>query len=196
MQEDHPASRRLLHTRQVLCNGYQRDDGLFDIEGCLVDTKGEDTDFPYGTIAAGGVLHHMRLVMTLDRNLVIQRIEAFSEQAPTPVCGQITAAYQALAGVRIGPGFKRQLATHVGGVNGCTHLTELLGPMATTAIQTLAPLVQKRLRQKAATDPQFEMPRHWVIGSCHAYRPDGDAARRAMEWRPYGDARLLARRSD
>lgn len=180
MQENKP-TRRLLHTRRVLCQGFQREDGLFEIEGCLVDTKGEDTAFPYGTIVAGGVLHRMRLRMTLDWQLVIQRIEALSEQAPTPVCGEITAAYQRLVGVRIGPGFKQQIARHVGGVEGCTHLTELLGPMATTAIQTLAPVLQERLRQRAARDPAFEPPRHWVIGTCHAYRPGSDAARRAGE---------------
>ncbi|MGH8465382.1 MAG: DUF2889 domain-containing protein, partial [Pseudomonas sp.] len=90
-------------------------------------------------------------------------------------------------GVSIGPGFKKRVAERVGGLKGCTHLTELLGPMATTAIQTLAPLKQKRLRARAARDPQFQMPTHWVIGTCHAYHPDGDAARRVSEWRPLED---------
>lgn len=189
MQENQASTRRLLHTRQVECAGYEREDGLFEIEGRLLDTKGQATEFIYGTVPAGGTLHRMRLLMVLDRKLVIQSLEAVTEQAPTPVCGQITAAYRALAGLQIGPGFKKRVAELVGGVEGCTHLTELLGPMATTAIQTLAPIVQKRLRQRAASDPAFEMPRHWVIGSCHAYRPDGDAARRVSEWRPYGDAR-------
>lgn len=187
--EQTSTGRRLLHTRQVLCTGYLRDDGLFDIEGRLLDTKGVDTDFPYGTVPAHGVLHQMRIVMTVDRKLVIQRIEAISEQAPTPVCSQINVAYAALQGVSIGPGFKKRIAEHVGGVKGCTHLTELLGPMATTAIQTMAPVIQKQLRQRAARDPEFDMPRHWVIGTCHAYHPEGDAARRVSEWRPYGDAR-------
>lgn len=182
-----PSGRRLLHTRQVVCTGYERDDGLFDIEGRLLDTKGVDTDFPYGTIPANGVLHQMRIVITLDRKLVIQRIEAVSEQAPTPVCSHINQAYASLVGVSMGPGFKKRVAERVGGIKGCTHLTELLGPMATTAIQTLAPVIQKRLRQRASRDPDFEMPQHWVIGTCHAYHPEGDAARRATEWRPLDD---------
>lgn len=191
MQESAMA-RRLLHSRQVQCQGYEREDGLFEIEGSLLDTKGEDTDFPYGTIVAGGVLHGMRLRMVIDRQLVIRSLQAFSDQAPTPACGQVAAAYQALAGLRIGAGFKKQVAERVGGVNGCTHLTELLGPMATTAIQTLAPVVQKRLRQRAAVDPDFEMPQHWVVGTCHAYSPGSDAVRRISQWRPYGDARRSA----
>ncbi|UVE19605.1 DUF2889 domain-containing protein [Pseudomonas sp. LS44] len=180
--------RKLLHTRQVVCTGYLRDDGLFDIEGRLLDTKGIDTQFLYGTIAAGGVLHQMRLVMTLDERMLIQHIEAHSEHAPTPVCPHISSAYAALKGLRIGPGFKKRAAELVGGLKGCTHLTEMLGPMATTAVQTMAPVIQKRLRERAARDPSFEMPSHWVIGTCHAYHPEGEAARKIGEWRPYGDA--------
>ncbi|MFK8331064.1 DUF2889 domain-containing protein [Pseudomonas sp. BJa5] len=179
--------RRLLHTRQVVCTGFERDDGLFDIEGRLLDTKGVDTDFPYGTIPANGVLHYMRITMTIDEEMVIRQFKAVSEQAPTPVCGQINRAYGALVGLRIGPGFKKRVAERVGGIKGCTHLTEMLGPMATTAIQTLAPVMQKRLRQRAARDPDFRMPRHWVIGTCHAYHPDGDAAHRATVWNPIED---------
>lgn len=179
-----PSGRRLLHTRQVVCTGYERDDGLFDIEGRLLDTKGVATDFPYGTIPAHGVLHQMRIVITLDHQLVIRHIETVTEQAPTPVCSHINQAYASLVGVSMGPGFKKRIAERVGGVEGCTHLTELLGPMATTAIQTLAPVIQTRQRQRASLDPDFERPRHWVIGTCHAYHPEGDAARRALEWRP------------
>jgi len=31
--------RRLMHTRSVECNGYFRDDGLWEVEARLVDTK-------------------------------------------------------------------------------------------------------------------------------------------------------------
>ncbi|MDN7139807.1 DUF2889 domain-containing protein [Pseudomonas sp. JQ170] len=183
----HP-KRRLLHTRKVVCSGYEREDGLFDIEGCLLDTKGIATQFVYNTVPADGVLHYMRITMTLDLNMEIRQLTAVTEKAPTPVCGQVNRAYAALVGLRIGPGFKQRVAERVGGLKGCTHLTEMLGPMATTAIQTLAPVMQKRLRERAATDPDFKMPDHWVIGTCHAYHPDGDAARRVNEWRPGNDA--------
>ncbi|MEF9897494.1 MAG: DUF2889 domain-containing protein [Pseudomonas sp.] len=182
------AKRRLLHTRQVICTGFERDDGMFDIEGRLLDTKAVDTDFPYGTVQANGVLHYMRVTMTVDRGLVIRKIYAVSEQAPTPVCDQINRAYSALVGISIGPGFRKRVAERVGGVKGCTHLTELLGPMATTAVQTMAPLMRMQQRQRAAQDPAYQLPGHWVIGTCHAYHPDGDAARRANEWQPIEDA--------
>ena len=34
-----PASRDLLHLRDIQLRGYQREDGLFDIEAHLLDTK-------------------------------------------------------------------------------------------------------------------------------------------------------------
>nr|WP_314532994.1 DUF2889 domain-containing protein [uncultured Pseudomonas sp.] len=83
--------RRLLHTRKVVCTGFERDDGLFDIEASLLDTKGVDTEFAYGTIPANGVLHYMRITMTIDQKLVIRELKAVSEQAPTPVAVISTA---------------------------------------------------------------------------------------------------------
>ena len=34
-----PAPRKLMHTRAIDCKGYERADGLWDIEAHLVDTK-------------------------------------------------------------------------------------------------------------------------------------------------------------
>ena len=39
-----PAAREPLHRRQIDITGYIRDDGLWDIEGHLLDTKAYDTD--------------------------------------------------------------------------------------------------------------------------------------------------------
>ncbi|WP_166363297.1 DUF2889 domain-containing protein [Pseudomonas akapageensis] len=173
-------TRRLLHTRNVTCTGYLRSDGLFDIEGRLLDTKGCETDMPFGTIAAGGALHQMVMLMTVDANLVIQHVEARSEVTPAPFCKQISHVYGALKGLKIGAGFKKQVAERVGGEQGCTHLTELLGPMATTLIQTTAPLLREQMRLRETQEPGFKRPKHWVIGTCHTYRTDGEAVR--MLW--------------
>ena len=34
-----PVPRKLMHTRAIECNGYEREDGLWDIEAHLTDTK-------------------------------------------------------------------------------------------------------------------------------------------------------------
>ena len=62
-----PAARKELHLRRVEVCGYQRDDGLWDIEGRLVDTKTYGFDnFDRGRIEAGDPIHEMRLRLTLD----------------------------------------------------------------------------------------------------------------------------------
>lgn len=179
MTDDLPgtASRRLLHTRNVTCTGYLRNDGMFDIEGRLLDTKACDTAMPFGITPAGGTLHQMVLLMTVDANLVIQHVEARSEVTPAPMCKQISRAYAALKGLKIGAGFKKQVAERVGGIHGCTHLTELLGPMATTLIQTTAPLMREQMLLREAREPGFKRPKHWVIDTCHTYRADGETVR-------------------
>ncbi|MNH30060.1 hypothetical protein D3C79_903300 [compost metagenome] len=91
---------------------------------------------------------------------------------PTPFCSEVNGAYARLAGLKIGPGFKKRVAGVVGGVSGCTHLTELLGPIATTAFQTVGQAV---MAEKTQGDEIT--PRQWVIDGCHAYRAGGEIAR-------------------
>ena len=37
-----PATRKLIHKRSVECHGYERSDGLWDIEGHITDVKTHD----------------------------------------------------------------------------------------------------------------------------------------------------------
>ena len=86
-------SRGLLHTRKIVCTGYARSDGLFDIEGHLRDISTEGTDLFFKEVAAGGDIHAMRVVMTVDADMVkrntrrylstqfeTQRIQIFDEK--------------------------------------------------------------------------------------------------------------------
>jgi hypothetical protein len=175
-----PITRSLLHTRQVICTAYQRSDGMFDIEGRIQDTKAEHSHTLFKPLRAGDALHLMRATMTIDQTMTILHIEAHTDAGPTPFCADINAAYGALQGLQIGPGFKAQVKARVGGRMGCTHLTDLLGPMATTAIQTLLPVWIEAELQRAAHDPAYRMAKPWVIDTCHAYRSDGEGVRTIM----------------
>ncbi len=170
--------RQLMHTRRVTCEAYMREDGLIDIEGVMTDVKPETVNSHYRVIDADTPFHHMRLTVTVDQEFLIHDVLAETLASPTPVCGDITSAYRNLIGLRIGPGFKKAVAERVGGLAGCTHLTDLLGPMATALIQSTFALRQEEKRQRAQEDPNHVRPRPWVVGTCHAYHPDGDAALR------------------
>ncbi len=180
-QPTHQPGRRLLHTRQVTCTGYLRDDGLIELEGRLLDTKPSDLVDVYRYVRAGEPLHQMRVIMLVDGDFVIRKVSAVTEAAPTPECPGIASAYAALEGLRIGPGFTQQVRARMGGAQGCTHLTELLGPMATTLYQSSMPLQVEAMRQRAIAEPGYEPPKPFVIGGCHAYRVDGEPARRLQE---------------
>lgn len=172
-----PTARRTLrHTRQIHCQGYQRDDGLYDIEAEMRDISPVATELPFTSVPAGGLIHRMYLTVTVDAELVIRHIEARTETGPTPVCADINAAYATLKGLRIGKGFRQEAKARLGGAKGCTHLTELLGPLATTAMQTLMSVQRETNPWHLKLDGQDPIPRPWVLDTCHAYRIDGEAA--------------------
>jgi hypothetical protein len=163
-----PAPREPLHVRTVTCRGYRREDGLFDIEGHLTDTKTYAFDNAHrGTVRPGEPLHAMSLRLTVDLDLTIVEAVACTDAGPFAICPAITPAFASLEGLRIGRGFRRAVQERVGGIKGCTHLVELLGPIATTAFQTVAPLRRSR--------PAAGPPSH--LDTCHALRRDGPVVR-------------------
>ncbi len=165
-----PAARRHVHTRTIECRGYEREDGLWDIEGHLVDVKTygfEKRD--HVRVEAGEPVHEMWLRLTIDDDLEIHGAEAVTDHAPTSLCGAITANFSGLVGIRIGPGWRRKAHEVVGGVKGCTHLVELLGPLATVAYQTLWPL--KSMRAGKVDSPPF-------LDTCYAYASDGELVKK------------------
>ncbi len=131
-------NRHLVHTREIQCRGYRRADGLWDIEGSLIDTRTEEMEtFGRGRIAPGEHLHEMWLRMTVDSDLLVRGIEAKTVHAPYPSCPDFPQRFEKLVGERIEPGWTAKVRLLLGGRWGCTHLVELLGPLATTAVQTV-----------------------------------------------------------
>jgi hypothetical protein len=133
------AKRQALHRRTIEIVGYRREDGLFDIEGRLLDRK--DVEFPVGgrLKPPGEPVHDMWLRITVDRELRIVDAAASTDAMPyAGQCDRITPDYAKLVGLSIGPGYLRHVKERLGGVNGCTHITELAASLATAAFQTFA----------------------------------------------------------
>jgi hypothetical protein len=176
-----PAKRRHLHTRIISAEGYAREDGLWDIEGRLTDTKTYGfANRDRGHIEAGEPLHDMRVRLTVDLDLRIQRIEAATEASPYHICPEIAPNYRKLEGAVIGPGWRARIREAVGGREGCTHISELLAAMATPAYQTLH---AERARRGAQSSLAAANNRPSWIDSCYALRAEGDVVRR--EWPQY-----------
>lgn len=165
--------RQSLHRRNITIRGYKREDGLFDIEGHLHDTKDIDFKVASGSRMAGESLHSMWLRITIDATLTIVDAEAASDAMPyVGYCDQIAPDYKKLIGMAIRPGFTNRVREQLGGIHGCTHITELIGSLATTAFQTIA----GQGLQNPDNKP-FQLDR------CHALRTDGPAiARYYPQW--------------
>jgi len=131
--------RELTHTRRVRYEGYKRGDGLWDIEAHLTDVKNHDYRLKTGVRRAGQAIHDMWLRITIDRAFVIRDAAASSDSVPYPGgCETIAPAYKGLVGLSLIKDFRRKTRELLGGVRGCTHLTEMLGGLPTAAIQTFA----------------------------------------------------------
>lgn len=164
-----PAPRKHIHTRRIELNGYQRADGLWDIEAHLVDTKGYEFHNRFrGPIPIGEHLHEMWMRLTLDDEMKIHAVEACTDYSPFPICPEAAANFQRLVGMQIGSGWIDRVKERIGAVEGCTHLLELLRPMATVAFQTIMPLRRKE-------EPELRRPA--LINSCHGWREDGEPVR-------------------
>jgi hypothetical protein len=166
-----PAPRKLMHTRAIECKGYQREDGLWDIEAHLVDTKTYTHTRRDGGRARepGEPVHNMWLRLTIDLDMVVRDAEAVTDNGPYAMCGDIAPNFKSLVGLKIGPGWRREIAARVGGTKGCTHLVELLGPLGTTAFQATG---RAREARKSAQDAH---KKPYQLNSCHVYKDDGPA---------------------
>jgi hypothetical protein len=166
-----PTERKLTHTRVVTCRGYERHDKLWDIEGRIVDTK--PYAFPNrdrgGEIKADEPLHDMSIRLTIDADLNVLDAEAVIDDSPYNYCKCVTPIVRQLIGLQIVHGWTSKSKSAMGLNRGCTHLTELLGPIATTAIQTI---FSKRPDRDANNARKIKKPSSAFIDSCHSLSAD------------------------
>ena len=114
-------ARQRLHERRVTYEGFERDDGLFDVDAHLADIKDHDFLLLTGNRPAGEPVHAMHVRVTIDREYTIHAIEARTDRMPYPgACDQIGPAYQKLVGANLVKGFRKRLHDTMGGVHGCT----------------------------------------------------------------------------
>lgn len=156
-----PAARERLHTRRVSYEGYRRDDGLFDIEAHITDSKERDYKLAMGTRSKDIPVHNMWARVTINRQFEVVDIEAVTDDMPYPgQCDRIGPDYKKLVGANLLKGFRKVIAEKMGGVKGCTHLSELLGYLPTAAVQTFAGIRSETSSQDGKKPFQLD--------SCHA----------------------------
>jgi hypothetical protein len=165
--------RRLMHKRSIECDGYLRSDGLWEVEARLVDAKPFALrDHFRGELRPGDPVHDIGVRLVVDDSLTIREVETTMRSTPFPTCIQVEPILQRLVGERIGTGWRELVRRKIGRLEGCTHLSELLGPAVTALIQTMS--YGKRPEAGDSMDHQRgTSERPFFIGGCHSWRTDG-----------------------
>lgn len=165
-----PADRDPIQTRTIEVSAFRRKDGLWDVEGRLVDIAAYSfPNYFRGTIEAGTPIHDMNIRLTLNEQVEITDVALAMDAHPYEVCPGVLPSFERLRGEKIGPGWNRKLKQLFGGVNGCVHFVDLLRPVGTVGFKTV--------RREAGKDdtPKEERQDYspYQINTCHALSSDG-----------------------
>mgnify|MGYP003352935611 FL=1 len=173
-----PVQRTQAHTRAVEYRGYHREDGLWDIEAELTDTKTYSQEKSGGRfLPAGAPVHGMTIRLTVNDEMKITGVAAGMPATPFAECHQANPPMQKLIGCTLGRGWRKAIQEALGETQGCAHLRELLFNMATVAYQTI-PLYRMHLKKVAGLpEPVLKRPPPHV-GQCIAWDLDGAVVKR------------------
>ena len=173
-------AREKKHHRKIDCEGFQRSDGLWDIDAHLVDTRSYDCGYDElhrgGVIRAGQAVHDMWLRFTIDLDFLIHDVQAASHQTPFGVCPRAADNMRKLTGLRIGAGWRRQVSERIGSNQSCTHLMDLLGQLTATAYQTLHAALEERETARQALGGVADKPA--IIDTCLALSSNGEVVKK------------------
>jgi len=125
-----------------------------------------------GLLPAGQPIHDMLLRLVVDARFDIVEAGAETRAMPYPgACNEYGDIYGRLVGLNLMRGFRHAVKERLGGVQGCTHLTELTQVLPTAVVQAFAGEVIDTRGDSADSAQPFQIDR------CHALRADGPAVR-------------------
>jgi hypothetical protein len=164
--------RQLKHRRQIDVQVFSRDDGLWEVDALLMDLKTREVHLVDGPRRAGTPIHEMLLRLVIDEKLDIVKAGSETRWMPyTGMCNSFADPYQRLVGLNLMQNFRSGLRQRVGGVQGCTHLTELAQVLPTAVLQAFAgEVIDTRGNAEGASQP-------FQIDRCRALRGDGEVVR-------------------
>jgi hypothetical protein len=163
--------RQLKHRRQIDVQVYARGDGLWEVDATISDVKTRVSPMVSGPRPAGTPIHDMLLRLIVDERMDIVAAGSETRWMPYPGhCNDHGDAYGRLVGLNLMQDFRRQLRERVGGVLGCTHITELAQTLPTAVVQAFVGEVFDPRGGDGARQP-------FQIDRCHALRSDGAVVR-------------------
>lgn len=173
-----PTPRQLIHTRDVRTRGFLREDGLWDLEGELVDEKTYTyADRDRGPLPAGSPMHHMRARLTVDHHMVVRAAEVEMPAIPFSLCAGAAEPARELVGKSLARGFGRAIEEAMGRTGGCTHVRYLILALANTAYQTISAYREQFMPELGAPKAQ-DGERPFFLNQCRAWDEQGDVVAR------------------
>jgi len=167
---DAAPTRKLQHHRRIDIEVYSRGDGLWEVDARLTDTKTRDAKLGGGIRPAGEAIHDLLLRLVIDERFNVVAAGSDTRAMPYPgSCDDLGDAYARLVGLNLMHDFRRAVRQRLGGVQGCTHLTELSQTLPTAVVQAFAGIVIDTGGN--GSDKPFQIDR------CRALRSDGAAVR-------------------
>ncbi len=161
--------RKPMHNRSYQVHSFEREDGNWDVEAELIDSKAYDFTRRSGEVRhAGEAFHHMHMRVTIDKTFTILDAVVAYDAAPFgEVCTSISDEYRDLIGMNLLKGFRQQVKERFARTAGCTHMSELAAVLPTAAVQTMT-------RRSGSGDPA-KKPFH--LDGCRAWRLDGEVTK-------------------
>ena len=168
-----PSPRKLSHTRTVVYSGFEREDGFWDIEAALTDVKTYPFIIPsQGPKEPGHPIHGLSIRLKVDNQLKIHDVTTDMAHIPHPECDQAPSGMHRLIGSTLGGGWRKTIEAQIGGVEGCTHLREMLFNMATVAFQTIPHAIQYR-KDQAGIPREIPTTPPPYVGKCKTWTFEG-----------------------
>ncbi len=160
--------RQLSHQRSIDVRVYSRGTGLWEVDATVRDVRAKDTTTVTGVLPAGQPIHDMLLRLVVDEQFNVIEAGARTDAQPYPgACENHGDTYGQLVGLNLMRGFRRAVRERVGGIKGCTHITELSQVLPTAVMQAFAgQVVDLRGSDAGSAQPM-------QIDGCHALRADG-----------------------
>lgn len=167
-------AREEIHHRQIDMRGYRRSDGLFEVAACLTDRKTNDFTPPGDArmVPALSPIHDLGVTLVFDEDLIVRAVSTFIKSHPYAACPGGGDTLQALVGLRIGAGWNSEIRKRLPSCDTCTHLKEILGPVATAAYQTMVGIRPSSLNVRDGDGKPVK------IDSCYAYGASRDLVKR------------------
>ncbi len=168
-----------IQNRLIDISSYEYDEDHIVVKGALRDKRLVATHDLAGQPRPPLTVHHFCIEWLFGvEKRRIDRIWVDMKTTPHDECDQVKKKLGELEGIKVAPGFTKQVNRLLGGNRGCIHLTTLILAMAPAALQGYWTHADRNLDSRTITSEEME---HYLINSCHVWKKDGPLVKKVAK---------------